>query len=197
LKGFLEMNRMIKRFLVASALLAITVALTPFPANAQLGSGTGTTTLNVTVGAEAGLTVAATSNLTSIGTNFTSFTGSTALTYYIRTTQSTGAGSITAKVTTDFAPVGGPSVATPPTGGDALTYTSSGAVPGNNSTGAVMAFAGVTASTTAQTNVATFGADNRSVFAGNSESVAWTLTNDPKYKTGSYSATVTFTISAT
>jgi hypothetical protein len=27
--------------------------------------------------------------------------------------------------------------------------------------------------------------------------VAWTLKNDPLYKTGSYSATVTFTVSAT
>jgi hypothetical protein len=192
-----NMEHMIKKLMITSMLLAIAGAFTAFPANAQLGTGTGTTTLNVTVGAEAGLTVAATSNLTSVGTNFTSFTGSTALTYYIRTTQSTGAGSITAKVTTDFAPVGGPSVATPPTVGDALIYTSSGTAPGNSATGAVMAFAGVNASTTAQTNVATFGADNRSVFAGNSESVAWTLTNDPKYKTGAYSATVTFTISAT
>lgn len=188
---------MIKRFLTTSALLVFTVALAPFPAHAQLGSGTGTTTLNVTVGAEAGLTVAASTTLASVGTNFTSFTGSTALTYYVRTTQSTGAGSITAKVTTDFTPAGGPSVATPPTTGDALVYTSSGSVPGNNSTGAVMAFTNVTSSTSANTNVATFGADNRSLFAGNSETVAWTLTNDPKYKTGAYAATVTFTISAT
>src|SRR5712691_9010850 len=98
---------MIQKLLITSILLAITVAFTAIPANAQLGSGTGTTTLNVTVGAEAGLTVAATTNLTSVGTNFTSFTGSTALTYYIRTTQSTGAGSITAKVTADFTPTGG------------------------------------------------------------------------------------------
>jgi len=188
---------MIKKLTMTSALMAITVAFAAFPANAQLGTATGTTTLNVTVGAEAGLTVAATSNLTSVGTNFASFTGTTALTYYIRTTQSTGAGSITAKVTTDFAPAGGPSVATPPSVGDALNYTSSGTAPGNNGTGAVMAFAGITASTSAQTNVATFGADNRSLGAGNSESVAWTFSNDPKYKTGAYAATVTFTISAT
>jgi hypothetical protein len=186
---------MMKKLMTTSALLAITVALAAFPAKAQ--TGTGTTTLNVTVGAEAGLTVAATTNMTSAGTNFSSFTGTTALTYFIRTTQSTGAGSITAKVTTDFAPAGGPSVATPPTAGDALNYTSSGTAPGNNGTGAVMAFAGITASTSAQTNVATFGADNRSLVAGNTESVAWSLTNDPKYKTGAYAATVTFTISAT
>lgn len=188
---------MIKKLMVTSVVFAITMALAALPAYAQSGSSTGTTTLNVTVGAEAGLTVAATSTLASVGTNFASFTGSTALTYYIRTTQSTGAGSITAKVTTDFAPAGGPSVATPPSTGDALLYTSSGTAPGNNATGAVMAFTGITASTSAQTNVATFGADNRSLNTGNTSSVAWTLSNDPKYKTGAYAATVTFTISAT
>jgi hypothetical protein len=185
---------MMKKLAVIST-LAIAMAFMANPASAQLG--TGTTTLSVTVGAEAGLTVAATSTLTSVGTNFANFTSSTALTYYIRTSQTTGAGAITAKVTTDFSPIGGPSVATPPTAGDALTYTSSGTAPGNSATGAIMAFAGVAASTSAQTNVATFAADNRSLITGNSESVAWTLSNDPKYKTGAYAATVTFTISAT
>jgi hypothetical protein len=188
---------MLKKLIMTSILLAIASPFIAFPANAQLGTGTGATTLSVTVGAEAGLTVAATSTLTSVGTNFATYTGTTALTYYIRTTQTTGAGSITAKVTTDFAPAGGPSVLTPPSVGDALSYTSSGTAPGNNAVGNVMAFTGITASTTAQTNVATFGADNRSLLAGNSESVAWSLSNDPKYKTGAYSATVTFTISAT
>ncbi|MGD0840583.1 MAG: hypothetical protein ABSA32_05435 [Candidatus Acidiferrales bacterium] len=188
---------MLKKLAMTSIALAMAVAFTSFPARAQLGSGTGTTTLSVTVGAEAGLTVAATSTLTSVGTNFANYTSSTALTYYVRTTQTTGAGSITAKVTTDFSPIGGPSVATPPTAGDALAYTSSGTAPGNGGTGAVMAFAGISASTSAQTNVATFAANNRSLITGNSESVAWTLTNDPKYQTGAYTATVTFTISAT
>ena len=187
---------MIKKLTMTSIALAMAVAFTSFPAKAQLGNGTGTTTLGITVGAEAGLTVAATSSLTNVGNNFANYTSSTALTYYVRTTQSSGSGTITAKVTTDFSPTGGPSVATPPTTGDALTYTSSGTAPGNNGTGAVMAFAGVAASTTAQTNVATFAADNRSLLAGNSESLARTLTNDPKYQTGAYSATVTFTISA-
>jgi len=188
---------MLKKLTMTSIALAMAVAFTSFPAKAQLGSGTGTTTLSVTVGAEAGLTVAATSTLTSVGTNFANYTSSTALTYYIRTSQTTGSGSITAKVTTDFSPAGGPSVATPPTAGDALTYTSSGTAPGNGGTGAVMAFSGISASTTSQTNVATFAANNRSLITGNSESVAWTLTNDPKYETGAYSATVTFTISST
>jgi hypothetical protein len=188
---------MMKKMMTMSVLAAMTMALTTFPATAQSGTATGTTTLSATVGAEAGLTVAATSAMTLVGTNFANFTGTTALTYYVRTTGTTGAGSITAKVTTDFSPVGGPSVATPPTAGDALTYSSSGTAPGNNATGSVMAYTGITASTTAQTNVATFGADNRSASTGNAEAVAWTLTNDPKYKTGAYAATVTFTISST
>jgi hypothetical protein len=54
-----------------------------------------------------------------------------------------------------------------------------------------------TASTSAATNVATFGTDAHSSISGNSASVAWSLTNDPTYQTGPYTATVTFTISVT
>ena len=174
--------------------LAVLLLTAPI-ASAQVGTATGTTTVNVTVGAEAALTVGATTNLTSTGTNFSSYTGTTSLTYFIRTTQSGGSGFIKLEVTTDFAPAGGPSVATPPTTGDALNYSCTVANPGNNGT-ATACTSPTTSSTTAQTSVATFGTDNRSLIGGNSASVAWTLTNDPKYKTGAYSAVVTFTISA-
>jgi len=147
------------------------------------------------VSAEAGITVNTTPNLTETG-NFAAYTGSTSFTYYIRTGASGGSGNIMLEVTTDFSPVGGPSVATPPTTGDALQYTCTVADPGNNGT-ATACTGSVTSSTTAQTSVATFGADARSALGGNAGSVNWTLTNDPKYKTGSYSATVTFTVSAT
>ena len=50
---------------------------------------------------------------------------------------------------------------------------------------------------TAATSVATFGAAASSAKAGNTGSVAWSLTDDPVYATGAYAATVTFTISAT
>ena len=176
-------------------LAVVALLLTAPIARAQLGTTTGTTTVNVTVGAEAALTVGATTNLTATGTNFSSYTGTTSLTYFIRTTQSGGSGFIKLQVTTDFAPAGGPSVATPPTTGDALNYSCTVANPGNNGT-ATACTSPTTSSTTAQTSVATFGTDNRSLIGGNSASVAWTLTNDPKYKTGAYSAVVTFTISA-
>ena len=171
--------------------------LTSLPVFAQLGSGTGTTTLNVTVAAEAGLTVGTgATTLASTGTNFSNYTGATNLTYYVRTSATGGSGSVVLQVTSDFTPTGGPSVATPPTTGDALKYTCTVAAPGNNGTGTPCA-SPTTAATGTATNVATFGTDARSLAAGNTASVNWTLTNDPKYKTGSYSATVTFTISAT
>jgi hypothetical protein len=178
-------------------LIVAGLLLTASSGHAQLGSTTGTTTVNVTVGAEAALSITTgTTNLTSTGTNFSNYTGTTNLTYFVRTTATGGSGSITLRVTTDFnCAAGGPCVATPPTTGDALSYTCSVSNPGNNGT-ATGCTGAQTASTTAQTSVSTFGADARSLIGGNSASVSWTLTNDPKYKTGSYAATVTFTISA-
>ena len=180
----------------ALLLAAVSMLLGSSLAHAQLGSSTGTTTISVTVAAEAALTVSTgTTNLTSTGTNFSTYSGTTNLIYFIRTTAAGGTGSITLRVTSDFSPAAGPSVATPPTAGDALTYTCTVASPGNS--GSATACSGTqTSSTTSSTNLATFGADARSLVGGNSASTAWSLTNDPKYKTGTYSATITFTISA-
>jgi hypothetical protein len=154
---------------------------------------TGTTTVTVAVAAEASLTInTATSTLSTSGTTFSNpFTGTTSLTYKIRTTKGTGAGSITLKVTSDFPGPGGPSVLTPPTAGDALTYNCTLVGLGTACTGPI------TSSTSTATNVGTFGADAKSTAAGNAGTINWSLTNDPMYSTGSYSATVTFTISAT
>jgi hypothetical protein len=110
--------------------------------------------------------------------------------YFIRTTETSGSGYIKAQITTDFA-TGGPSVANSGTSGDTLSYTCTVAAPGTACTGSV------TASTTAQTSIATFAAGVHSAKAGNAASLLWTLINDPAYKTGTYTATVTFTISAT
>jgi hypothetical protein len=178
-----------KKILTLVAALLLTVSL----AHAQLGTSTGTTTVSVTVAAEAALNVTnGSTSLTSTGTNFTNYTGSTSLTYFVRTTQSGGSGSITLKVTTDFSPANGPSVGTPPSSGDKLAYTCTLTGVGTACSGSV------TSSTSAATNVATFGADAHTATfpGGDSATTAWTLTNDPKYKTGSYSATVTYTISA-
>ena len=157
---------------------------------AQFGP-TGTTSLDLSVASEAAIRVdnAATS-LTSAGT-FIDYIGTTNFTYKIRTTKLGGSGSVTLQITTDFAPLGGPSVAAPPDPADTLAYTCTVSAPGTACAGSL------TSSTTAATGVVTFGANARSVAAGTGgNSVDWTLTNDPLYETGAYSATATFTISA-
>lgn len=173
-------------------ILALAAALLTAPASFAQFAATGTTTISVTVSAEASLQVTtSTTTLAAIGTIFNPYTGTTNLLYKIRTTQATGTGSITLKVTSDFSPANGPSVATPPTAGDALAYTCTVAAPGTGCSGSI------TSSTTASTSVATFGAGASSANAGTAASTAWSLTNDPLYHTGSYSATATYTISAT
>jgi hypothetical protein len=159
--------------------------------HAQLSS-TGTTNLSVNIGAEAALTVGNSTSLASTGTTFSNYTGTTSLTYFVRTINT---GTITLQVSGDFSPSGGPSVATPPTAGDKLTYNCSMNPPGKNGT-ASNCPANTQALTSGATAVAGFGADARSIQAGNTGTVNWTMTNDPAYKAGNYSATVTFTISA-
>ena len=154
-------------------------------------AATGTTTVSVTVAAESAIQVNTASTALTSSSIFGAYTGTTSLTYKVRTSPTTGTGAITRQVTSDFGGTGGPSVGTPPTAGDALTYTCTVSSPGTACSGTR------TALTSGTTSVATFGADNHSTAAGNSASVAWSLTNDPVYKVGAYSATVTFTISAT
>jgi hypothetical protein len=156
-------------------------------------SNTGTSTLSVTVGAEAAIVVSTTPGFTSAGI-FGNYTATTPFTYYVRTITS---GTITVEITTDFSTGGaggGPSVATPPTSSDALTYTCTATAPvTGTATGCSSA---QTASTTVATNVVTFGTTTQSAKAGNGGTTSWTLTNDPSYKAGSYSAVATYTISA-
>jgi hypothetical protein len=175
-----------RRFVtIACCLLALTGL-------ALAQSNTGTTSLSVVVAAEAALTVnTATTTLATASTTFANpFTGTTNLTYFVRTSKTSGTGSITVKITSDFSPAGGPLVATPPSAGDALTYGCTVSAPGTACTGPI------TALTTAATSVATFGTAQSSAKAGNSASLAWSLTDDPAYAAGTYAATATFTISA-
>jgi hypothetical protein len=175
---------------IAGVLLAASMV------QAQVGTSTATTTLGVGVTAEAALNInTSNTSLTSTGNNFANYTGTTNFTYYIRTSPSSGSGTVTLKVTGDFSPAGGPSVATPPTAGDKLTYSCTVSTPGSSG-GVTNCPASTVASFTTSTLVGTFGADARSIITGNSGSVNWALTNDPAYKANTYSATITFTISA-
>ena len=157
---------------IATAVLAITPA--------AFGNDS---TLGITVGPEATFTtVASTTALTKSDLTFAAYSGTTPFSYKIRTSQSNGTGSITVQVTT-FG-TGGPAVAD-------LAYTCtapSSGTPCSSSTAA---------STTTATSVVGFGADAHSADTADSGSAVWTLQDRTGIKTGDYSSTATFTISAT
>ncbi len=173
------------------AMLAVAGLILLAPAAQAQFAATGTTTVSVTVAAEAAIRIDTPNTVLTNAAPFSNYTGTTNYTYKIRTGAVAGSGSVTLQVTSDFAPgLVGPSVASPLTAGDVLAYTCTVAAPGTACAGPI------NSSTAAATSVATFGANARSAVAGNAGSVDWTLTNDPLYQTGSYSATVTFSISA-
>jgi len=174
--------------LTAVLLLAASAAFaqsTPFGANEA-------TTLSVTVGAEASISVLTSTPLTTPSTIFADYTGTTSFLYKVRTGGTVSGTGITLQITTDFGPAGGPSVATSGATGDTLKYSCTA-----TATSATACAGSQTSSTTAATSVATFGTNVHSKLAGDSGSVIWDLVNDPAYAVGSYTATATFTISAT
>jgi len=138
--------------------------------------------------------------LSKAGTLFNSYTGAVTIQYRARTTAATGTGSITVKASTDFVCAsGGPCITTPPTAGDALTYTCTGATLGSNCAGTQTVSTGVGKNvvTAIPAAACTGGGSPCSTADPNTVNLNFSLTDDPKYKTGSYSATLTFTISAT
>lgn len=158
---------------------------------AAAGTGTAGQTLTAAISPVGALTAPATAVLTTSSTTFQPYTVTVPVNYQIRTTPA-GSGAITLQVTSDFTPSGGPSVTT-----GALSYVCSGANLGTPCSGTQ------TASATTQTPVlsvpasaCTGGGGSCSAQNPNSMNIIFTLTNNPVYPTGSYSANVTFTISA-
>lgn len=174
-------------------------ALLIIPLRAHAATATTTQTLQAVISPLGGLfSFPNTVTLTKAGTTFTNYAGSLTIQYDARTTASGTGGSITVKATADFTPSGGPSIASPPTSGDVLQYTCSGATLGTGCSGTQ------TVSTTTSTNVVTIpvsectgGGGSCSSTSPNTVNLNFALTDDPQYKVGSYSATLTFTISAT
>jgi len=191
-------DEMVCRSMMRFVPLIVLGVLLLAPIRLQAATLTTTQTLQAVISPLGGFfTIPGSVTLTKTGTVFNNFTGSISIPYRERTTQITGGGTITVEATADFSPANGPSIKTPRSTGDALTYTCSGATLGTNCSGTQ------TVSTTAATNVVTFAASECTGGGGSCSSsspdtvtVNFTLTDDPKYKTGSYSATLTFTISA-
>lgn len=169
-------------------LLLFTLVLIP----ASGSTGTGSQTLTATISPVGSIAAPASAILAASATTFQPFTGNVTLNYKARTTPS-GGGTITLSVSSDFSPSGGPSASA-----GALAYTCSGATLGSACSGSQ------TASTTTQTPVLTLpasactgGGGACSSASPNAVNLSFTLADSPAYATGSYSAKITFTISAT
>jgi hypothetical protein len=145
---------------------------------------TDTTSVTVTIGAEASISVSSPTSLTQAGGGFVAFLGSSTVTFSIRTTKVGGSGSILL-LAAEFTPAGGPTVAS-----GNLTYTCGGApAVGTLCSGTQ------TASTSSSTPVISSIGANQKV-ANTTATVSWTLMDSPLYSTGAYSAVVTFTVTS-
>jgi len=174
----------------ALATLAIMSGILSLPAGVEADTITISNSLNANIGALGSLSVPGSTNLTNTGTVFNAFSGTVAIQYRARTSAS-GGGTLTMKVTQDFQ-TGGPSVA----GGD-LTYHC-------GSAGLGTACASSTASTSSATSVVTLpssactgGGAPCSATDPNTVNVTFNLADRPVVKTGTFTASIQFTISAT
>jgi hypothetical protein len=148
-----------------------------------------TQTLSVNVGANGKLSVPATATLRAVDTRFGgSLSGTLTVSYWARTSTG-GGGSITVQAGSDFSPTGGPSVSS-------VTYLCSGATLGTGCSGSQ------TLATSTQTplvalpgSACTGGGGGCSTQEPNTVLLTLSAPDKPHYKTGTYSALITFTIS--
>lgn len=176
-----------KSFLIGFVKLAMFLG---YATGAFANSVSATQTLSANVGAKAKLSVVQ-SNVTMVhvGATFANYAGAVTVQYKVRTTPS-GSSTLLVQAASDFLPANGPSIAN-----SDLTYTCSGATLGSACAGSQIV------QTTSQTNVVTVGA---AVCTGsgctgsdpNSVSISLTLVDSPTFKTGSYTTSLTFSISA-
>ena len=179
-------------YTVAARFARVAAVLVLAPAFLLGVTGSTTQTLSAQINALGKVSVPSSLSLTGAGTTFVAYSGNLTVSYLARTTASTGSGSLTMQATADFSPAGGPSIA-----GGQLTYTCSAASLGAACSGSQ------TASTASQTNVVSLGASLCTGGGGSCSSASpntvqstFTLSDNPAFKTGTYSATLTFTISA-
>lgn len=172
-------------------MLALTVAgILSAPPKVNAATMTVSNTLQANIQANGSLSVPGTTALSNTGTLFTSFSGSLTVQYRARSTAA-GGGTTTLKVTQDFQ-VGGPSVSR----GD-LTYSCGGAGLGTACSSTKASTTSATAVVTLPASACTGGGAPCSSTDPNSVSVTFTLADQPVDKTGTYTANVQFTISAT
>jgi len=149
---------------------------------------TTTQTMSADVSPNGKLSLPASIDLQSPDTRFGSLAGNLTLSYWARTSDS-GGGSVTVQATSEFSPAGGPSVS-------AVSFTCSGATLGAGCSGSQFL------ATTTQTSLVslpggacTGGGGVCSAQEPNTVLLTFAVLSRPGYKTGTYSAQMTVTIS--
>ncbi|HUS05786.1 MAG TPA: hypothetical protein VMZ52_05810 [Bryobacteraceae bacterium] len=116
------------------------------------------------------------------------FTGNLTISYWARTSVA-GGGTITVQAGSEFSPAGGPSISS-------VTYLCSGATLGAACSGSqTLATATQTPIVTLPSGACTGGGGPCSTQEPNTVQLSVTSPDKPQYKTGTYSALITFTIS--
>jgi hypothetical protein len=178
----------IERFILNNALaLWLFAFMLPLELAGDIQSTT--QTMAAGVAANGKLSVPGSVTLRSSDTRFGTITGSVTVSYWARTTAG-GAGSVTVQANADFTPPGGPAIG-------AVSYTCGGATLGAGCSGYQLI------TTSMQTPVVslpgsacTGGGGVCSTQDPNGVLLTFSAPNKPQYKTGTYSAQITFTISA-
>jgi len=149
---------------------------------------TTTQTLAANISPYGALSVPGNVDLRSPNTKFGTMSGSLTVSYWARTSSS-GGGSVTVQAGSDFSPSGGPSVSS-------VTYSCSGATLGTGCSG------NQTLATSTQAplvslpgNACTGGGAACSTQDPNTVLLTFSAPNKPRYKTGTFSAQITLTIS--
>jgi hypothetical protein len=157
-----------------------------------IGSGdaqTTTQTISANVSPYGKLSLPASVNLQAANTRFAgALSGNLTVSYWARTSES-GGGSVTVQASSGFSPAGGPSI------GD-VTYLCSGATLGAPCSGTqTLATSTQTPAVSLPSGACTGGGSTCSIQDPNSVLLTFSAPDKPQYKTGTYSAQITFTIS--
>ena len=135
------------------------------------------------------VSVPAVLSLINTGTVFNPFTGTLPVSYRIRNSSSGSNITITIAATTNFAPSGGPSISN----GD-LSYTCSAATLGTSCSG-TQTLSTITATTVLSVASSACGSGCSSSTT-NTSNLNFSLSDDPRYQTGTYSTSVVLTMSS-
>jgi hypothetical protein len=134
------------------------------------------------------ISVPATIQIQALSTRFDSLGGGVTVSYWARTSEG-GGGSLTLQAGSEFSPAGGPMV-------QDVTYSCTGGTLGTACSGSqTLAIAAQTPLLSLPAGACTGGGGSCSTQEPNTVQATFSVPNKPQYRTGTYSAPITFTIS--